>query len=244
MSCLRPLLLALSATLVCAPALGGAETDPVEMQRQLAELEWPAGAFLMGAALLPLFFGWRLVVLAFMIGTGIGLGLVAMVVAGRFIGETPGYIAGGVALVVGLFLGRTLHRLSRALSVAALLALLAALPGLASDSMLITVGAGAGAAVLGFILGWVFARQVEALATALAGAQFFAAGTYIVARSQLDHQGALIAALITGGVLFIAGLRFQLRDLHSNGDREARSDGERHERKGSAPRKATASETG
>ncbi|MFW5751236.1 MAG: hypothetical protein ACOCZK_06265 [Planctomycetota bacterium] len=241
---MRSLILGLLVVLLGAPTLAGAEPDPIEMQRQLAELEWPAGAFLMGAALLPLFFGWRLVVLAFMIGTGIGLGLVAMVVAGRFIGETPGYIAGGVALVVGLFLGRTLHRLSRALSVAALLALLAALPGLASDSMLVTLGVSAAAAVLGFILGWVFARQVEAFATALAGGQFFAAGTYVVARSQLEHQPALIASLIAGGLLFIAGLRFQLRDLHSNSEAQRVSGGDKRDRKASSPRKGTASEPG
>ncbi len=188
----------------------------------LASLDWSAGLALVVTSMLLLFFGWRLVVLTFTIGTGVTLGLLTLTVVGRLAGASMAWISAAVALFLGLIIGRWLHRMSRAIATALLLGLLAALPGVAAEEMLIGVAVGVVAALIGFVLGWVYARHVEAIATTIAGGQILATGLYVIIAPHVAHGTSTAIAVLGGAAAAVMGLRVQFSDLRGDTPRPRR----------------------
>lgn len=174
------------------------------------------GALVLLIAVIPLFFGWRLLRIAL----GLMLGCYAALTVWmhgmpwlRALLEGAGdatlhlalAVAGGVAFVLGLLLGWFLYRLQLAVAGALLTAMVLALPGMYLDNaMIVGIGALLGLA-LGFLLGWAGAPYWAALQTSILGAFLVVQGVAILTQQWTDETqmrwlayGSAIAAGVLG----------------------------------------------
>jgi hypothetical protein len=215
-----------SSAVVAAASVAATGEEAIERARQTEaelmatarQMSWPVGALFLGLALLPTFFGWRLLRITNTILLGAFGAMIAFdAMSGLASGPGLALVAAGVCAIVGAIIGWNLFHLQVAFTLAAVLAavgyVLSSRMVLGGDPIIV-VGVTVGAFFLGLILGWAAAPTVAIVQTALAGALLAGFGVAVVVLDLLKDpslylvRGLVLAVLIP---LFFAGMSFQFR---------------------------------
>jgi len=185
--------------------------DLERLLQQLAEGPWIGAAIFVVASLVLLLWGWRLAVFAVMLATAAGLAALAWMTQ-PLIGDTVAIVLAVIAALFGLWLGRYVHRAGGAIYGAAFLGALGFVLGSLSGYPTAALGIGVLAAVVGLVLGWRLARHLDAIGSALLGAQFLGVGLYGLLGARMEAVAPWVA-FGAGLLAFLLGTAYQFRDI-------------------------------
>lgn len=180
---------------------------------QLSDLPPAAHGIILLFALVLVIAGWRLAVLGVMVVTALVCGAVTWQFLHPLLGDIGGSAAGLGAAVFGFFLGRWVHRLGGALYGVVLLGLLGFALGALLGEMVLALGFAAVFGLAGLILGWRWARHLDAVGTALYGGVFIGLSLFGLGEPLIERIIALMLSVIGGISAAVIGIFVQLRDI-------------------------------